>query len=116
MASTVSKKINLSPRLLEIMRTIVKGGDSTSLIARGYTYSQIAEYLSILTVSGIVKEENGKPVLTDAGKKALEISARKTRNFWLQPLENRRVAKDPLSEPYFPGHRSLIRIIDRSSS
>lgn len=117
MASSVPKNMKLSDTLRRILREILRANTVEALIRQGFTYSQIAEGLSVLISSGLVSEKNGRLSLSKEGKKALfSADKKKRRFFWLDPRDDSRVAKIELMTPYIPERRSLHWIKHRASS
>ncbi len=117
MAGPFPNDVKLSESLRPMLREILRTRSATALTHQGYTYLQIAERLSALIGSGLVSEQNGRLSLTIKGKKTLFSADKKKRTFfWLDPLDDSRVAKIDLMTPYIPERRSLHWIRHRASS
>jgi hypothetical protein len=92
--------------MILLLQLIHADGDVNSLLRKGLQFSQIAQLMSEAEVSGLLKEEGDKLVLTEAGftkiKAGVENNKQRRDGGWVSPLEELRIDKISVDDIHLP--------------
>lgn len=115
MARTVSEALRGPGSIKDVLRVLMRGVSIEHLVNAGYTHWQIATVLADLLDSGFVRQEGNRLSVTTEGLKYLKDDGG-GKIVWLEALDEPRIARMPVNEPYFPGGASLDAIRNRTSN